>query len=295
MTQDVATAQSTTNAAFSAASDRQYRAICFDLDGTLLPMDMDEFLTRYYKSLGEEVAKAGADVAEFKAALDAGIRAMTSHDFSQSNCDAFWAHFLALVDEAAFDWQAIFMNYYLNVFKTIGECVVPNPAAGKVVEVLRDKGYPLVLATMPMFPREAVLWRLAWAGVDPDAFMRITTYDNSRAIKPQSVYYAEQLAALGVNGTDVLMVGNNTLEDLSFAKLGADTFLVTDCLLNPIEMDISSTQHGTMEEFLAWAQALPVCANPVDQVDNGLLDVEEVQEVLVVNERAALQAAQQNA
>ena len=285
MTQDIATTQATTS---PAAPRGEYRAICFDLDGTLLPMDLDEFLACYYRALDEHMAQAGVNVEEFNAALNAGIRVMMSHDFHESNSEAFWSHFFTQVDEGARDWQALFMDFYLNKFKNIGEDIKPNPAAAEAVAVLREKGYPLVLATMPLFPREAVAWRLAWADVDPEAFARITTYDNSRAVKPQSFYYAEQLTALGVNGSDVLMVGNNALEDLSFAKLGADTFLVTDCLLNPEDMDISTTRHGTLEDFVAWAKALPICMNPTTQIDDGLMDSEAVQEVMVVNERAAL-------
>ena len=30
---------------------RAYRAICFDLDGTLLPMDIDEFMNAYFSRL----------------------------------------------------------------------------------------------------------------------------------------------------------------------------------------------------------------------------------------------------
>lgn len=285
MTEDIATTQSAT---VPAAPSGDYRAICFDLDGTLLPMDLDEFLSRYYQALDDEVARAGVNVEEFNAALNTGIRAMMSHDFHEPNSEAFWSHFFTQIDEGARDWQALFMDFYLNQFKNIGDDVKPNPAAAEAIAVLREKGYPLVLATMPLFPREAVEWRLAWADVDPQAFARITTYDNSCAVKPQSVYYAEQLAALGVNGSDVLMVGNNALEDLSFAKLGADTFLVTDCLLNPEDIDISTTRHGTLEDFVTWAKALPVCMNPATQIGDDLMDPETVQEVMVVNERAAL-------
>lgn len=286
MIQDTATAQSATS---PAAPQREYRAICFDLDGTLLPMDIDEFLSRYYHALDDKMAQAGVDVDTFNTALNAGIRAMTSHDAAHANSDAFWSHFFTLVDEGAYDWQALFMDFYCNDFKHIGDDTIANPAAAEAVHILREKGYPLVLATMPMFPREAVLWRLAWAGVDPEAFARVTTYENSCAVKPQSLYYAEQLAAMDVAGSDVLMVGNNTLEDLSFAKLGADTFLVTDCLLNPIDLDVTTTRHGTLEAFVEWAKALPTCTNPVAFVRDDRIDPEVTQEVLVVNERAALQ------
>ena len=36
-----------------------YRAIFFDLDGTLLPLDVDEFMRDYFAALGAYVARFG--------------------------------------------------------------------------------------------------------------------------------------------------------------------------------------------------------------------------------------------
>ena len=55
------------------------------------------------------------------------------------------------------------------------------------------------------------------------------------------------------------MVGNNTKEDLACMGLGIDAFLVTDCLLDPIGFDIQSVKHGSLQEFLAFANSLPEC------------------------------------
>ena len=63
-------------------------------------------------------------------------------------------------------------------------------------------------------------------------------------MKPRPLYYAENLAAAGVDGADVLMVGNNTVEDLSFMHLGADGYLVTDWLLDPAGFDLASGRRG---------------------------------------------------
>ena len=123
---------------------------------------------------------------------------------------------------------------------------------------------------MPMFPRRAVEWRLAWAGVDASKFARVTSFENSTSVKPKLAYYAENVAACGLSGDDVLMVGNNTVEDLAIRGLGADAFLVTDHLLDPTEgFDLGSVKHGTMEEFAAWAEELPPCADPAQGVEAG--------------------------
>ncbi|NGM17608.1 HAD family hydrolase [Eggerthellaceae bacterium zg-893] len=276
------------NASAPAPATRSYRAVCFDLDGTLLPLDLDVFLQRYFSALGKVAVRSGADPSAFKAGMDAGVRAMATHDDGCPNDQAFWRHFFAEVDPGACDWNAVFAAFYERSFGEIGADVVPDPAAARAVETLRKKGYPLALTTMPMFPIEGVKWRLTWAGVDADAFVRITAYDNSTATKPHAIYYAENLAALGVDGKDVLMVGNNTVEDLSFMQLGADAFLVTDYMLNPSGMDVNEVRHGTLAEFADWVETLPTCENPAVDVRRGLIAREESEAVLVKNERAAL-------
>ncbi len=266
-----------------------YRAIFFDLDGTLLPMELEEFLSSYFAALTGFVAAQGLDAEMFSGALKAGIGAMTSHEDEHTNAEAFWEAFLAREDDPAAEgrWPEIFGDFYENEFGKIGAGVQANPVAAHAVETLAAKGYPLVLATMPMFPRRAVEWRLAWAGVDSALFARITTFENSTSVKPKPVYCAENLAACGLAGSDVLMVGNNTVEDGAFSGLGADLYLVTDHLLDPTGAGVGDVPHGSLEEFTAWAQALPACTNPAAAIDDGAVARSETQAVLAANSRLA--------
>ena len=249
---------------------RTYRAIFFDLDGTLLPMELDEFLGAYFEAIAGFVARQGLDAKAFSAGLKAGIGARASHDDGRTNHEAYWEAFFRHADADAAAWEELLTEFYEHEFGAIGEGFQPNPAAARAIETLAAKGYPLVLATMPMFPRRAVEWRLAWAGVDASKFARITSFENSTSVKPKLAYYAENVAACGLSGDDVLMVGNNTVEDLAIQGLGADAFLVTDHLLDPTEgFDLGSVKRGTMEEFAAWAELLPPCADPAQGIEAG--------------------------
>ena len=51
---------------------RAYRAICFDLDGTLLPMDLDVFMGRYFAALYDFMEARGIEGGPFLEALKAG-------------------------------------------------------------------------------------------------------------------------------------------------------------------------------------------------------------------------------
>ena len=270
-----------------ADAPRAYRAIFFDLDGTLLPMELEEFLSTYFKSIASFVAAHEVDPQAFSAGLKAGIGAMAAHDDGRTNHEAYWEAFFQKVDRTAADWDALLGEFYDVDFGKIGEGVQPNPATARAVEALAQKGYPLVLATMPMFPRRAVEWRLTWAGVDPRLFARITTYENSTSVKPKPAYCAENLAACGLAGADVLMVGNNTVEDQAFAGLGTDMYLVTDHLLDPAGTGVEGVRHGTMEDFAAWAEALPACANPAVGIDPGVVSPAAREAALAANSRVA--------
>ena len=171
---------------------RTFRAVFFDLDGTLLPMDVDVFMKSYFRALGGYVARMGIAPDQFMAGMKRGITAMATNDSGHANAESFWPEFLACIDMpegvTAETLQAAIGDFYENEFGELGADVQPNPAAARAIEALAAKGYPLVLATMPMFPRRGVEWRLRWAGIDSAVFSRITTFENSTAVKPKPDY-----------------------------------------------------------------------------------------------------------
>lgn len=273
-------------------SEQTFRAVCFDLDGTLLPMDIDEFMRAYFERIAGYMEAHGMDQAAFLSALKAGTKAMAANHDGRTNEAAFWSAFFpafeqvtnaALTEDERQQVRALADAFYDEDFGHIGDGFEANPLAAHVIRVLSEKGYPLVLATMPMFPRRAVEHRLAWAGVDPDAFVRITSYENSTSVKPKQTYFAEVLASLGVAGSDVCMVGNNTMEDFAFLDLGVEGFLVTDWLLNPIDVDIQQMRHGTFAELDAWASELPVCTHPAEDIKAGVIPETETVSALERN------------
>lgn len=264
----------------SGLNPAQYRAICFDLDGTLLPMDLDGFMQAYFKGIASFVAKRGLDAKRFMEALKAGTKAMAMDHLGIANRDVFWDEFHRVYPEPKGVAEEVADEFYATDFKEIGKDVIANPSAAKAIFELAAKGYPLALTTMPMFPLAAVKARLAWAGIDPDVFARITSYENSSSIKPRETYFAENVSALGASGADILMVGNNTIEDLSFCALGCDPYLVTDWLINDNGFDIDSIKHGSMDDFAKWAASLPECPDPATDIECGLVPKAETEEVL---------------
>jgi FMN phosphatase YigB (HAD superfamily) len=56
------------------------KAVLFDLDGTLLPMDMDKFVKLYFGALVEKFTPCGYEAEDFVNSAWKGINAMRNND-----------------------------------------------------------------------------------------------------------------------------------------------------------------------------------------------------------------------
>ena len=112
----------------------------------------------------------------------------------------------------------------------------------------------MVLATNPIFPREATRNRIRWAGFEPESFEYYTTYENSCYCKPNPKYYLELIGKLGLKPEECLMVGNDVGEDMIAEKIGMKVFLITDCLINKNDEDISKYPHGGFKEYMKFIE-----------------------------------------
>ena len=67
--------------------------VLFDLDGTLLPMDQDEFLKVYFGLLVQKMAPHGYEARHLINAVWTGTAAMVGNDGRRSNEEVFWECF----------------------------------------------------------------------------------------------------------------------------------------------------------------------------------------------------------
>ena len=143
-------------------ASRTYRAIFFDLDGTLLPMELDEFLGAYFEAIAGFVARQGLDAKAFSAGLKAGIGAMASHDDGRTNHEAYWEAFFRHADADAVAWEELLTEFYEHEFGAIGEGFQPNPAAARAIETLAAKATRWCWPPCPC--SRAAPWSGAWPG-----------------------------------------------------------------------------------------------------------------------------------
>ena len=79
------------------------QAILFDLDGTLLPMDNDQFTQVYFHHLAATAAQWGyTDSKLLVKAVWAGVESMVKNQGQRSNYDVFWATFGAIMGQERF-------------------------------------------------------------------------------------------------------------------------------------------------------------------------------------------------
>lgn len=233
------------------------KTVLFDLDGTLLPMDQELFVKTYMKELALKGAAVGYDPQELVQIVLAGVEVMVKNDGTMTNEERFWELFMARFGGEMEKHIEVFEKFYQNEFARVANVVNPTRLANQTVQVLRDKGYELVLATNPVFPKVATLERMRWAGLNPKDFSLITTYENCHYTKPNVDYYREILAKIGAKPQECLMVGNDVQEDFSVAKLGVQVFLVTDDLINTAGDDYSQLPQGDRQGLLDYARSLP--------------------------------------
>lgn len=238
----------------SFSCDTSRKTILFDLDGTLLPMDLKEFERAYFKGLCGAIGEIPPQ--ELMKAVWNGVRSMAVNDGTRTNREAFAESFV----RDGYDFygnEERYLEYYRTDFqKCAGVCPITD-VSKTIVHTLQGKGYQVAVATNPIFPQIATWSRLRWLGLTPEEFPLVTTFENSHFAKPNPKYYLEVCEKLGVSPKDCVMIGNDVEEDGCAASLGMEVFLVKDWMLNTKNLPLEGFQTGTLEEVLEWARELP--------------------------------------
>ena len=230
------------------------KTVLFDLDGTLLPMDQDAFIKAYFGGLATKMAYNGYEPHILIQGIWAGTEAMVKNDGSTTNEEAFWKGAAPLLGADCRKDEILFNDFYHNEFHLVSYSCGSNPAAGALIRTLKEKGCRVVLATNPIFPAIATRCRMQWAGLQESDFQLVTTYENSRFCKPNLAYYRDILDTIGETAENCIMVGNDVTEDMAARQLGMDVFLLTDCLINKSNRDISGYPHGDFQALVEYLE-----------------------------------------
>ncbi len=234
----------------------QTKYIFFDMDGTLLPMDAATFAKVYFKVLTKKMLPHGYQPEELINGINAGITAMQYNDGSRRNQEIFWEAFVKVTGERVLADRPLFDEFYAVDFQRISSSCGHTPEARRTVELCRELGFRVVVATEPIFPLTAMESRLRWAGIEPGEVDFITSYETSGYCKPDLGFYQELLDRFHISADECVMVGNDVGEDMPAGELGMKTFLLTDCLINKKNADINQWEHGGYGKLQSWIRAL---------------------------------------
>lgn len=224
--------------------------ILFDLDGTLLPMDNDEFIKYYFGLLCKKAAPLGYTPEELTNAVWSGTGAMVKNNGTRSNMEVFWEKFENILGSRAKENYDLFDEFYHNEFNQAIAVCGRDERMINMVRNLKAGGYRVVLATNPIFPTVATENRIHWAGFELDDFELYTTYENIGYSKPNSEYYLEIARRLNVQPEECMMIGNDVIEDMIAKETGMEVFLLTRNIINKENKDYSIYPHGDVEEMI---------------------------------------------
>lgn len=221
------------------------RAVLFDLDGTLLDLDLEDFLARYFVALEEaSLPLAGSIGAEaLMRGLKTSVGMMMQPHAGRTNRDVFFAGMRALTGVDLDEHWTVYETFYAEVFPTLRGAARPAAGARQAVHTALELGLKVAIATNPIFPREAIVTRLAWAGLADLDLPVVTTYEVMEATKPLPHYFRQTAGMLGVQPSECLMVGDDRRLDLPAADVGMRTYYVGD------DPDAPCHMRGTLEEL----------------------------------------------
>ena len=225
------------------------QGILFDLDGTLLDVDVNAFLRRYFRAIQAAVGPRFPGV-EFMPSILASTEAMQSRHSELTNRQAFFRDFLDRTGVDIGENWGMFEDFYRDVFPTLGEGYGPAAGAREAVEAARSLGLKVAVATQPIFPRIAIEHRLAWAGMAGDDFDAVTSYETMHACKPQAAYFRETCALMGCEPRECLMIGDDRGIDMPAADAGLRTFYVGR------DAEAAADFRGTLEDVPALLEQL---------------------------------------
>ena len=233
--------------------------ILLDLDDTLLGNSMDTFLPAYMQALGEYLAPY-APPEKMIPALLAATRAMVAN--TRPDCtllEIFNASFFSALGLQPEELGDVIDNFYQEVFPDLKDLTRQLPQAVDFVEQALARGYRLAIATSPLYSRQAVLQRLEWAGLSPEAypFSLIASAEDFHFAKPHPEFYAETLARLGWPEQPALMVGDDLYNDIEPARrLGLPAYWINPQGAAVPAGPYTPTAGGSLSGLLPWLDSI---------------------------------------
>ena len=136
--------------------------LLLDLDDTLISNHIDTFLPSYLQLLGRHLSKHARPETLIKELLSATRKMVDNKRIDQTLEETFDASFYPALGRTKAEMRPALDDFYANVYPGLRPIISPRPEAQRLIEAALKRGYRLVIATNPLFPRTAILQRMAW-------------------------------------------------------------------------------------------------------------------------------------
>jgi FMN phosphatase YigB (HAD superfamily) len=226
------------------------KAVFFDLDGTLLPLNEDLFTKLYFGMLCEKLEPLLYKPEELINVIWSGTKNMYLNDGSKTKEEVFWDTFVKFYGTDKLQDKDFIDLFYTNEFKKTKDSCDDNPYVENIIKCCHDLNLITVLSTNPIFPKDGTLTRMSFIGLKETDFDYITVYENSNYCKPNPAYFKMLLNKYNLKSDEVIVFGNNTYEDGEAAlACGIKCYMVGDYIINHPKT-IHEFEHIQMKDVI---------------------------------------------
>ena len=182
------------------------KAVVFDMDDTLLSLNLSAFIAVLARDESSMLAQIGRKNALSmfalygSAMLEINNPERTDQDLSNRE---FFDDFIMRRCGVPMNDPVVrdaFEYYEREVLPNRNDAIIharPRPGAREAVDAVASRGLHTALLTNPSFSEDCIRCRMGWGDMLDMPFELVTTMENSRHCKPSAAYYLESLAALG--------------------------------------------------------------------------------------------------
>ncbi len=221
--------------------------VFFDLDATLLQMNQDLFLEKYFMLLHKKALAFGYNGQDILKLTEAGVYKMLQNNGVKTNEEVYWNYINEKLGNN--NLKDFFEDFYNNDFNECAKVVNTQPYSNLIIKELKEKNYNVIVATNPVFPKICTDKRLKWAGVDINDLLYVSTYENSSYTKPKKEYFMEILNKLNLRSDETIMIGNDMEDDFLNIKDFLKCILIKDCLINKKNVDINIDTYSLKDFY----------------------------------------------
>ena len=199
--------------------------VLLDMDGTLIPQPGALFNNLLILGLCFKFRRFGSAKNIIKAFLKIRELVSSGHSFS-TNKEAFTKTLAKELGTSLINIDDLLNKFFDSEYPLLCLFLHKEPAARKLIDLLRFAKKHITLATNPIFGSREIELRLKASDLYLHDFDLVTSWDVMATTKPNHAFFFDTLGKINVKPENAVMIGNDPYYDLPAHDLGIQTLLV---------------------------------------------------------------------